>query len=343
MQTPVILPYEGTEPRLDGPPRHAGPGSAVLGRVTAGPGLWLGRRATIRADGHYVEIGRDLHLGPAATVHIAHERHPTHIGHGVSIGAGAVVHACDIGNSVHVGAGSVVLDGAQVGAGAALAPGTVVYPRKVLDGGWLYEGMPARPVAPLDAAALEALHAATRSEGDAAEPPLAAAAELVAEGFHYIAASARLSGRILLGPETGIWFGCRLEGGSHGIRIGENTNVQDNSVLLAESREISIGRDSTIGHNVVMTDCSVGDRSLVGIGAVLAPGTIIGDDVLLAAGARTEPGQSLPDGSFCGGAPARVLGPVDSAKKSLIALTWPMYCHYARSFADAQAAEEARR
>lgn len=330
-RAPLILPYAGTTPSFASPVVHAGEGAAVLGRATLGKAAWLGARSVIRADGHYVKIGDDFRLGAGSTVHIAHDFLPTEIGSGVTVGNNSVVHACTVGDNVHIGNDVVILDGSKVATNCAIADGSILFPRTELEGGWLYEGMPAKPVRRLEKGELEHLHAASRAAGDISPDSALSAAETPA-GAIFVAASARLSGSIETKGDNGIWFGCDLEAGSHVITVGKNTNIQDNSVLRCEGADIVIGADSTIGHNVTMTDCTVGDRSLVGIGAVVAPGTKIGNDVLLAAGARTDPGQVLEDDSFYAGRPARRMAPLDERKRSLIALTWPTYCDYARRF-----------
>ena len=81
-----------------------------------------------------------------------------------------------------------------------------------------------------------------------------------------------------------------------------------------------------------MTDCTVGDRSLIGMGAHVAPGSVVGNDVLLAAGAHTDDGQVLDDGWVYGGSPARPIGRLDDKKRLIISSTWPTYCEYARRF-----------
>jgi len=123
------------------------------------------------------------------------------------------------------------------------------------------------------------------------------------------------------------------------IVVGKNTNIQDNSILLSRDSDVAIGAESTLGHNVTLTDAIVGDRSLIGIGAVLAPGTVVGDDVLVAAGARTSEGQILEAGSFYAGNPAVRRGALDDRKRRIIATTWPTYCDYARDF-DAEQSKE---
>jgi carbonic anhydrase/acetyltransferase-like protein (isoleucine patch superfamily) len=314
-------------------PAHAGAGAAVLGRAEIGSGLWLGDAAVVRADGHYVRIGDRFRLGARGTVHIAHDLYPTHIGSGVSAGAGSVIHACDVGDGTWIGRGAVVLDGSRVGAGAAIADQAVVFPRSELEGGWLYEGSPAAAVRRLDARELASMHAAWRDEELPVEP------SEHAEDILFVAATAVLCGAISAEGGNGIWFGCLLDGGSRGIAIGTNTNVQDNSLIRSVQAPVAIGRNATIGHNVTLTDATVGDESLIGIGAVVAPGTLVEPDVLLAAGAQTLEGQRLESGWLYGGRPARKLRPLDAARRAIIAGTWPRYCEYARAFAAAQGAE----
>lgn len=332
--TVLILPYGGTSPEFAAPIAHAGTGAAVLGRATLGRNAWLGALSVIRADGHFVAIGDDFRLGARSTVHIAHDVFPTKIGSNVTAGSNTVIHACEVGDDCHLGNNVVVLDGSKLAAGCALGDGAVVFPRAELEGGWYYEGVPASPVRRLEKGELEKLHAATRALKDEAiaETGLPTAPE----GATFVAATARLAGRVATQGENGIWFGCDLDAGEYEIRIGANTNIQDNTVMRCERSSIVIGRDSTVGHNVEMRDCTIGDRSLIGIGAVVAPGTKIGNDVLLAAGARTQPGQVLDDGWLYTGSPARRRAPLDDAKRMMIAENWPTYCEYARRFAEVQ-------
>lgn len=333
-RTPFILPYADTMPAFASPVLHAGAGAAVLGRASLGRDAWLGARSVIRADGHDVSAGDDFRMGAGSTVHIAHGTIPAVIGSGVTAGDNTVIHACEVGDGCHLGNDVVILDGSKVGPGAALADGAIVFPRSELEGGWSYEGMPARPVRRLAEGELARLHAATRALPDDEDRAIASASP--PPGTLFLAATARLAGRIETKGDNGVWFGCDLDAGTFTISVGHGTNIQDNTIIRCAAGAVRIGRQSTIGHNVTMTDCTVGERSLVGIGAVVAPGTRIGDDVLLAAGAVTEPGQMLESDSFYAGRPARRMGALDERKRTIIARTWPTYCDYARSFAKVQ-------
>jgi gamma-carbonic anhydrase len=328
---PFVLPYAGVFPSFAGAPPRAAPGAAVLGRVEVGRGLALGPRAVVRADGHYVRIGDDFRLGARGTVHIAHELYPTHIGSGVSAGPRAVIHACDVGDRCFLGPDAIILDGSRIAAGAAFAAGAVVFPRTELEGGWLYAGSPAKPVRRLEPGELERWHAEFRPGDPGGEPTEPR------RGLRFVAATARLDGDIRAADGVGVWFGCELLAGERTIAIGTDTNVQDNTRIAAEARDVTIGDRVTIGHNVLMSDCVVGDECLVGIGARVAPGTVVERDVLLAAGAATAGGQVLESGWMYGGRPAAKLKPLDAARRAGMAAIWPTYCAYAAEYAAAQA------
>jgi carbonic anhydrase/acetyltransferase-like protein (isoleucine patch superfamily) len=223
--------------------------------------------------------------------------------------------------------------------------GSVVYPRTRLAGRHVYAGRPAKAVRAIDAAELAARRrqlrerlAADRAER---EPATGGGPELDATAF--IANTSVLRGRIVVGPDTSVWYGCELDAAGGEIVIRDRTNVQDNSVLrCTPGARLVLGEDTTIGHNVTMADCMVGARCLIGIGSVIAPGTVVEDDVFVAAGASTTPGQRLASGQLYGGQPARVIAPLDDRKRSLIRHTIGTYCDYARELARVQHEAAAR-
>ena len=332
---PLILAYDGVSPFFEGAVAFAGPGAAVLGRVQIGGDAWLGRDAVIRADGHFVLVGRNVFLGRGATVHIAHDRHPAIIGDDVSAEDGAVIHACRIGDGCFLGRDAIVLDGSVVGEGALLSAGTVVLPFSMLNGGWLYAGCPAKAMRPLEPGERAAHHARARGRADADSGGASAAspshpAQAGADTF--VARTAMLAGHVALGPAVGVWYGCRLDAGDVAIRIGAASNIQDNAVLRCRDAGIDIADDVTVGHNARIDDCDIGARSLIGIGAVIARGVHVDPDVLLAAGARTEPAQRLERGWVWAGSPARPLARVDDAKRRMMAQTIETYRTYADRF-----------
>jgi gamma-carbonic anhydrase len=244
-----------------------------------------------------------------------------------------------VGNDVVVEDGCVILDGAVVADGVALELGSVVFPGLALDGGFLYAGIPAKPVRRIDHEEIARRAKLVRGRDDspadrATAHQLAADSEI--DDSVFIAATASVKGRIIAAKGSSIFFSNELDAGSSSIAIGEKTNIQDNTIIRCSSESFRIGRESTIGHNVLLHDCSIGDHSLVGIGSVVARGTIVGDHVLLAAGARTEEDQILESGFLYTGTPARKRALLDEAKREMIGATIWSYCHYANVFKAAQ-------
>ena len=156
----------------------------------------------------------------------------------------------------------------------------------------------------------------------------------------FIASTARVRGRLIAAAGSSIWFSNDFDVGEAGVSIGLRTNVQDNTVIRSASRGVTIGADTTVGHNVTMEDCSIGDHCLIGIGSFVARGTVVEDHVLLAASARTEPGQVLESGWLYAGSPAKKLAPLDQGKREMIPMIITQYRQYAMDY---KAAEQALR
>ena len=334
---PLMLPYADISPSFASPLLHAGEGSAVLGRVTLGRDAWLGALSVIRADGHFIRVGDEFHLGSHSTLHINHEIFPCIVGDRVAVGRNACVHACTVGSDVVIGDGVVILDGAAVEDNVVLEPGSTVFPNKRVPGGFLYSGSPAKPVRSLAAGELANRRAAIigeRRAGDGSAPlPAAIPAACDIHPSVFIAGTASVRGRLFAAEGASIWYSNNFDAGSAAISIGARTNIQDNTVIRCSTqRGVSIGHASTVGHNVTIHDCVIGNSTVIGIGSWVAPNSIVGDRVLLAAAARTLPGQVLESGWIYAGSPARKFAPLDAAKKDLTDLIVMQYCHYARDF-----------
>ena len=124
----------------------------------------------------------------------------------------------------------------------------------------------------------------------------------------WVADSAQVMGHVELAADTSIWFGVVLRGDTEVIRIGRGSNIQDNSVLHADvGFPLLIGENVTVGHQVMLHGCTVGDGSLIGIQAVVLNGAKIGKHCLVGAGALVTEGKEFPDGSMILGSPAKVV------------------------------------
>ena len=124
----------------------------------------------------------------------------------------------------------------------------------------------------------------------------------------WIADSAQVIGRVVMGPDSSVWFGSVLRGDNDPITIGEGSNVQDGSVLHTDKgKPLDIGKHVTIGHNVILHGCTIGDESLIGMGAIVLNGAKIGKHCLVGAGALVTENKEFPDGSLIVGNPAKVV------------------------------------
>jgi len=124
----------------------------------------------------------------------------------------------------------------------------------------------------------------------------------------WVADSAQVIGRVELAADASVWFGVVIRGDTETIRIGEATNIQDASVLHADfGKPLTIGARVTVGHKVVLHGCTVGDGSLIGIGAVVLNGARIGNNCLVGAGALVTEGKTFDDGSMILGSPAKAV------------------------------------
>jgi carbonic anhydrase/acetyltransferase-like protein (isoleucine patch superfamily) len=345
---PHILTYAGVQPSFAGPLLHAGAGSVVLGRVALGRNAWLGALSVIRADGHFVRVGHDFHLGARSTLHINHEIHPCIVGDRVAVGRNACVHACTVGSDVVIGDRVVILDGAVVEDNVVLEAGSTVFPNKRIASGFVYAGSPAKPVRALLAGEVEERRGALIAERDNDEPSIKApVTRAVGSDVHasvFIASTATVTGRLVAAESASVWYSNDFDAGDAAITIGARTNIQDNTTIrCATTQGVSIGHSSTVGHNVTIHDCVIGNQTLIGIGSTVAPGTVVADRVLLAAAARTTPGQILESGWMYAGNPARRFAPLDEVKDAMTALIVLQYCQYALDFSALERAAAAAR
>ncbi len=138
------------------------------------------------------------------------------------------------------------------------------------------------------------------------------APEFPGEGQYYVADTAVLIGRVRLKAEASVWFGAVLRGDNEWIELGERSQIQDNATLHSDPGfPMTIGRDCVIGHNVILHGCTIGDSSLVGMGAIMLNGAKIGKNSLVGAGSVVTEGKSFPDNSLIVGAPARAIRTLD--------------------------------
>ena len=124
----------------------------------------------------------------------------------------------------------------------------------------------------------------------------------------FVADSAQVVGRVTLGEGSSVWFNTVIRADNEPMTIGAGSNIQDGSVLHSDTGfPLSVGERVTVGHQVVLHGCTVGDESLIGIGAVVLNGARIGKHCLVGAGSLVTEGREFPDGSMILGSPAKVV------------------------------------
>jgi len=124
----------------------------------------------------------------------------------------------------------------------------------------------------------------------------------------WVADNAQVMGNVHLAEDSSVWFGVVIRGDTETISVGRGSNIQDNSVLHADmGLPLTIGQDVTVGHQVMLHGCTIGDGSLIGIQAVVLNGAKIGKNCLVGAGSLVTEGKEFPDGSMILGSPAKAV------------------------------------
>lgn len=124
----------------------------------------------------------------------------------------------------------------------------------------------------------------------------------------WVADSAQVIGNVELAVDASVWFGVVIRGDTETIRIGRGSNIQDGSVLHADiGKPLTVGDNVTVGHKVMLHGCTIGDGSLIGIGAIVLNGAKIGKGCIVGAGALVTEGKEFPDGSMIIGSPAKAV------------------------------------
>jgi carbonic anhydrase/acetyltransferase-like protein (isoleucine patch superfamily) len=129
----------------------------------------------------------------------------------------------------------------------------------------------------------------------------------------WVADNATVIGKVEMAENASVWYGCVVRGDSEQIRIGRNSNIQDLSVLHADPGvPLTIGDDVTVGHQVMLHGCTIGDGSLIGIQAVVLNNAKIGRNCVVGAGSVVTEGKEFPDNSLIVGAPAKAIRTLDA-------------------------------
>jgi carbonic anhydrase/acetyltransferase-like protein (isoleucine patch superfamily) len=158
--------------------------------------------------------------------------------------------------------------------------------------------------------------------------------ELPPEGEYWVAPDAVVIGRVRLKRHASIWWGAVLRGDNDWIEVGENSNVQDHSMIHADTGEpVTIEDNVTVGHRVIIHSAHVGEGALIGMGAILLNGARIGRGCLVGAGALVTEGKVFEDGKMVLGAPARAIRDVTPEQAARLKLSAAAYVANAKRYA----------
>src|SRR3954469_25610611 len=127
-------------------------------------------------------------------------------------------------------------------------------------------------------------------------------------GDYYVAPNAAVIGSVVFGANASVWFNVSIRGDNDVITLGDNVNIQDNSVLHTDSGvPLLLERNVSVGHLVMLHGCTIRENSLIGIGAIVLNRAVVGRDCLIGAGAMVTEGKVIPDGSLVLGVPGKVV------------------------------------
>ncbi|OHC28389.1 bacterial transferase family protein [Pseudomonas sp. 9AZ] len=150
----------------------------------------------------------------------------------------------------------------------------------------------------------------------------------------WVAPNATLVGKVKLEPGASVWFNAVLRGDNELIHIGENSNVQDGTVMHTDMGfPLNVGTGVTIGHNAMLHGCTVGDYSLIGINAVILNGAKIGKYCIIGANSLIGEGKEIPDGSLVMGSPGKVVRELSEPQKKMLEASAAHYVHNAQRYA----------
>jgi carbonic anhydrase/acetyltransferase-like protein (isoleucine patch superfamily) len=144
----------------------------------------------------------------------------------------------------------------------------------------------------------------------------------------FIAPNAFVIGQVTIGDDANLWFNVVVRGDDHWIRIGARTNVQDGTIIhvFKDAHPTDIGSDVTIGHGAILHGCTIADRAMVGIGAIVLDGARVESDAMVAAGAVVPPGKRVNSGELWAGCPAKMVRAVRPEELTFMRDNVPSYC-----------------
>ena len=327
--------------------------STVIGNTVLGSECILKDRVVLRGDGAEIFAGKEVIFLDRSTVHVASDLMGSYIGDRSIIGRFSLVHACKIGKSVIIGDQAIVMDGSEVGDDCIITANSLIPPGKSFPNNSIISGAPAKVIGTTENKSFSKYRSEILSneflsgsivrcdlEGD---DPLA---ELGLEPWinykvglekisskAFIAPDAIIRGDITVKDKASLWFATivsSLPGGS--IFIGEGSNIQDNTIIDAGENSLVIGKKVTVGHNVRLGACNIGDNCLIGMGCTIEDDAIIEEDAFVGARAIVKAGTIVKAKTIFAGRPANYFRDVKNEEANFFKMGQKVYEGFALDY-----------
>ena len=320
-----IWRYQGIKPEITDN-CDLDPSSWVIGNVNLEEEVVLKARSVLRGDGKDIQVGRGVVFLPRSTVHIANDLIGTIIGDYSVIGRFALIHACMLGKSVLVGDQAVIMDGSVIGDNCIITTNSLIPPGKKFPNNVIISGAPAKVIGYVEQNKIENykkelinndfLESSILRAKKSGEDPLAEMGvkpwdsyklgETTISKKAFVAPGSVIRGKILIEDRVSIWFSTILSSLSPGfIEIEEGSNIQDNTIIDVGKEVLRIGKRVTVGHNVRLGACTIGDDCLIGMGCTIEDGAIIEDGAFVGARALVKQNTIVKSNTIYAGRPAQ--------------------------------------
>ncbi|PPR15665.1 MAG: Carnitine operon protein CaiE [Alphaproteobacteria bacterium MarineAlpha9_Bin3] len=327
--------------------------STVIGNTILDSECILKDRVVLRGDGAEIIIGKGVIFLDRSTVHVASDLMGSYIGDYSIIGRFSLVHACKIGKSVILGDQSIVMDGSEIGDNCIITANSLIPPGKTFPNNSIISGAPAKVIGTIENKSFikyksEILNnkcltgSIVRSDLEGDDP----LAELGLEPWinykvglerissrAFIAPDAIIRGNITIKDKASLWFATivsSLPGGN--IFIGEGSNIQDNTIIDSGEKSLVIGKKVTVGHNVRLGACSIGDNCLIGMGCTIEDDVVIEEDAFVGARAIVKTGTIVKANTIYAGRPASYFRDVKTEEANFFQMGQKIYEKFAEDY-----------